>query len=233
MMKYFIIAGESSGDLHARHLMDAIRMKDRDADVYYWYRPELAYMGFIPVILHLKEILRGMRECKEAISRFAPDRLVLVDYPGFNLKMAEWFHKTYIDSICGYSKPAPQVIYYIPPKIWAWKEGRMAQIRKYVGRVLSILPFEVQWYAEKYDYDVDYVGNPTLDEVDAFLRSLKQEDVEKWRESLGLVSERVVALLPGSRRQEIEKNLPMMLQATMTAGEGYKYVIASAPSYGL
>ena len=104
MMKYFIIAGESSGDLHARHLMDAIRMKDRDADVYYWYRPELAYMGFIPVILHLKEILRGMRECKEAISRFAPDRLVLVDYPGFNLKMAEWFHKTYIDSICGYSK---------------------------------------------------------------------------------------------------------------------------------
>lgn len=230
MMKYFIIAGESSGDLHARHLMDAIRMKDRDADVYYWYRPELAYMGFIPVILHLKEILRGMRECKEAISRFAPDRLVLVDYPGFNLKMAEWFHKTYIDSICGYSKPAPQVIYYIPPKIWAWKEGRMAQIRKYVGRVLSILPFEVQWYAEKYDYDVDYVGNPTLDEVDAFLRSLKQEDVEKWRKSLGLASERVVALLPGSRRQEIEKNLPMMLQAAMTAGEGYKYVIASAPN---
>lgn len=229
-MKYFVIAGESSGDLHARHLMDAIARNDADADVRYWYRPELAYMGFVSVAMHLPEILKGMRECKEEILAFCPDRLVLVDYPGFNLKVASWFHKSFVNGRGGQAIELPQVIYYIPPKIWAWKEGRIAQIRKYVDKVLGILPFEVQWYAEKYDYDVDYVGNPTLDEIDAFKKSLQKGEVEEWSSSLSLGKEPVVAMLPGSRRQEIERNLPMMLRAAMAVGGRYQYVIASAPN---
>ncbi|MBQ5642518.1 MAG: lipid-A-disaccharide synthase [Bacteroidaceae bacterium] len=229
-MKYFFIAGEPSGDLHARHLMDAIKEKDTEAEIRYWYRPELAYMGFVSVAMHLPEILRGMKECRDAIQEFSPDRLVLVDYPGFNLKIAAWFHKTFVDVHGSAATPPPQVVYYIPPKIWAWKEGRIAQIRKYVDKVLSILPFEVQWYAGRYDYHVDYVGNPTLDEIDLFRKDLLPEEVEAWRQELGLGKEKIVALLPGSRRQEIEQNLPMMLRAASKAGGDFRYVIASAPN---
>ena len=229
-MTYFIIAGEASGDLHARHLMDAIKAKDSGAVIRYWYRPELAYMGFVSVLMHLPEILQGMKECREAIQDARPDRLILVDYPGFNLKIAAWFHKTYVRS-CKQGGVCPEVVYYIPPKIWAWKEGRIAQIRKYVDKVLSILPFEVEWYAEKYGYHVDYVGNPTLDEITLFLASSSSDKAEKWRASLGISgSAKVVALLPGSRKQEIESNLPMMLRAAETAGGDFCYVIASAPN---
>lgn len=229
-MTYFIIAGEASGDLHARHLMDAIKAKDTEAVIRYWYRPELAYMGFVSVLMHLPEILQGMKECREAIRDARPDRLILVDYPGFNLKIAAWFHKTYVRS-CKQGGVCPEVVYYIPPKIWAWKEGRIAQIRKYVDKVLSILPFEVEWYAEKYGYHVDYVGNPTLDEITLFLASSSSDKAEKWRASLGISgSAKVVALLPGSRKQEIESNLPMMLRAAETAGGDFCYVIASAPN---
>lgn len=229
-MTYFIIAGEASGDLHARHLMDAIKAKDAEAVIRYWYRPELAYMGFVSVLMHLPEILQGMRECRKAIQDARPDRLILVDYPGFNLKIAAWFHKTYVRS-CRQGGVCPEVVYYIPPKIWAWKEGRIAQIRKYVDKVLSILPFEVEWYAEKYGYHVDYVGNPTLDEITLFLASSSSDKAEKWRASLGISgSAKVVALLPGSRKQEIESNLPMMLRAAEAAGGDFCYVIASAPN---
>lgn len=226
-MKYFLIAGEASGDLHARHLMDAIRAEDAEAEVRYWYRPELAYMGFVSVAMHLPEILRGMKECREEIASYCPDRLILVDYPGFNLKIAAWFHKTYVE---GKSGECPKVVYYIPPKIWAWKEGRIEQIRRYVDMVLSILPFEVRWYDERYRYKVDYVGNPTLDEIAGFRASLSEEGVGEWRRSLSLGQERVVALLPGSRRQEIERNLPVMLQAARNVGGDFRYVIASAPN---
>lgn len=229
MMKYFVIAGESSGDLHARHLIDALRIRDREADVYYWYRPELAYMGFVSVAMHLPEILRGMKECQNAIRGFAPDRLILVDYPGFNLKIASWFHKAFIEGQDGMSFSSPKVIYYIPPKVWAWKEGRIRQIRKCVDKVLSILPFEVNWYAERYGYHVDYVGNPTLDEIDSFLRTISQDDVREWKMELALGEGRIVALLPGSRRQEIEQNLPMMLRAAESSGGDFRYVIAAAP----
>ena len=229
-MTYFIIAGEASGDLHARHLMDAIKAKDSGAVIRYWYRPELAYMGFVSVLVHLPEILQGMKECRKAIQDARPDRLILVDYPGFNLKMAAWFHKTFVRP-CRHRSACPEVVYYIPPKIWAWKEGRIAQIRKYVDKVLSILPFEVEWYAEKYGYHVDYVGNPTLDEITLFLASLSSDKAEKWRASLGISgSAKVVALLPGSRKQEIESNLPMMLRAAEAAGGDFCYVIASAPN---
>lgn len=229
-MTYFIIAGEASGDLHARHLMDAIKAKDSGAVIRYWYRPELAYMGFVSVLMHLPEILRGMKECRKAIQDARPDRLILVDYPGFNLKIAAWFHKTFVRP-CRHGSACPEVVYYIPPKIWAWKEGRIAQIRKYVDKVLSILPFEVEWYAEKYGYHVDYVGNPTLDEITLFLASSSSDKAEKWRSSLGISgSAKVVALLPGSRKQEIESNLPMMLRAAEAAGGDFCYVIASAPN---
>lgn len=229
-MTYFIIAGEASGDLHARHLMDAIKTKEPGAVIHYWYRPELAYMGFVSVLMHLPEILQGMKECRKAIRDARPGRLVLVDYPGFNLKIAAWFHKTFVRP-CRQGGACPEVVYYIPPKIWAWKEGRIVQIRKYVDKVLSILPFEVEWYAEKYGYHVDYVGNPTLDEITLFLASSSSDRAEMWRESLGIAgSAKVVALLPGSRKQEIESNLPMMLRAAEAAGGDFCYVIASAPN---
>ena len=229
-MKYYIIAGESSGDLHARHLMEALEAKDAKVEICYWYKPELAYMGFVSVAMHLPEILRGMEECKKSIREFNPDRLILVDYPGFNLKIAAWFHKNFIQKNHTAHAGTPQVIYYIPPKIWAWKEGRIAQIRKYVDKVLSILPFEVEWYAKRYGHHMEYVGNPTLDEIDAFQKALPEEEVIAWKQSLGISEEKVVALLPGSRKQEIEQNLPLMLNATKTVGKDFRYVIASAPN---
>ena len=167
VMKYYFIAGEPSGNLHAVHLMEAVRRQDADAVIRYWYRPELAYMGFVSVVLHLPQILRGMADCKSDISAFAPDKLVLVDYPGFNLKIASWFWNKYIKGSALVRKP--QVVYYIPPKIWAWKEKRIEKIRRYVDVVLSILPFEVEWYRDNYGFHVDYVGNPTLDEIKEYL----------------------------------------------------------------
>lgn len=225
-MKYFLVAGEASGDLHAKHLMGAIRAMDAKADIRYWYRPDLTYMGFVSVAMHLPEILRGMRQCREEIRNFCPDRLVLVDYPGFNLKIAAWFRKNFGHG----GEGSPKIVYYIPPKIWAWKEGRIAQIRRNVDAVLSILPFEVDWYARKYGYKVDYVGNPTLDEISAFRRTLSVHESEEWRKSLHLGGERLVALLPGSRRGEIERNLPMMLKAAEAVGGDFAYVVASAPN---
>lgn len=213
--------------MHARHLMDAIRAEDAEADICYWYKPELAYMGFVSVAMHLPEILRGMKACKDEIKAFSPDRLILVDYPGFNLKIATWFHDNFVATA---TVPRPKVVYYIPPKIWAWKEGRIVQIRRCVDMVLSILPFEVKWYEERYRYGVDYVGNPTLDEIDAFRKALLPQEITEWKSSLTLGRNKIVALLPGSRRQEIEKNLPMMLQAARNSGGDFTYVIASAPN---
>lgn len=228
-MRYFVIAGEASGDLHAGHLMDAIRREDARAEIRYWYRPDLAYMGIVPVIMHLRAILRGMRDCRAAIREFCPDRLVLVDYPGFNLGMASWFRDNFPADGQYAGRLTPKVIYYIPPKVWAWKEGRVARMKRHVDRVLSILPFEVDWYARRHDYHVDYVGNPTLDEIVAFRRTLSEEEAGAWRHALGLGTAPVLALMPGSRRQEIERNLPLMLRAARSVGGDVQYVIASAP----
>lgn len=229
-MKYYVIAGESSGDLHARHLMDAIRSRDAKAEIRYWYRPEMAYMGFLPVAMHLPSILRGMRECRNDIAAFRPDRLVLVDYPGFNMRIASWFrtHFASPDSTSGAVRP--RVVYYIPPKLWAWKEGRIAGLRRDVDIILSILPFEVRWYAERYGHRICYVGNPTLDEIDAFRKKLQPVEAEEWKRTFAPGGEPVVALLPGSRRKEIERNLPLMLRAAKAVGGDYRYVIASAPN---
>lgn len=228
-MKYYLIAGEASGDLHAGHLMESIRKHDTRSEVRYWYRPDLAYMGFVSVVLHLPQILRGMKECKADIAEFEPDRLILVDYPGFNLKMASWFYDTYVAGRG--SSVAPKIVYYIPPKIWAWKEKRIVQIRKYVNTILSILPFEVDWYRDRDVSQICYVGNPTLDEISVFDSTLTEKEIKAWRRSLNLPSEsRVVALMPGSRSQEIELNLPMMLRSAMRVGKGFCFVIASAPN---
>ena len=228
-MKYYLIAGEASGDLHARHLMESIRRHDARSEIRYWYRPDLAYMGFVSVVMHPPQILRGMQECKADIAEFEPDRLILVDYPGFNLKIASWFYETYIAGRGSYA--TQKIVYYIPPKIWAWKEKRIVQIRNYVDTILSILPFEEDWYKERGVSKICYVGNPTLDEISVFDSTLTEKEIKAWRGSLKLPPDsRVVALMPGSRRQEIELNLPMMLRSAMKVGKGFCFVIASAPN---
>ena len=221
-MKYYLIAGEASGDLHASHLMLALKQQDPQADFRFFggdlmtavggirvkhYR-ELAYMGFIPVLLHLRTILRNMRMCKQDISQWKPDVVILVDYPGFNLKIAQYVRA---NRIC-------PVYYYISPKIWAWKEYRIKNIKRDVDELFSILPFEVEFFEQKHHYPIHYVGNPTAQEVREFLENLKKS------ESSG---KPIIALLAGSRKQEIKDNLPAMIQATAhladhyVAGSGY------------
>ena len=227
-MKYFLIAGEASGDLHAAHLMQALREEDAEAEFRFYggdemqrvggtmlchYR-ELAYMGFIPVLLHLPTILKGMTRCKQQIAEWKPDALILVDYPGFNLKMARYVKA---HALC-------PVYYYISPKIWAWKEHRIHAIRRDVDRLFSILPFEVDFFEKKHHYPISYVGNPTVDEVDAFLQNHLAPDSTSSQPQL--------ALLPGSRQQEVTDNLSRMLQAVrpLAAAYGLKCVVAQAPA---
>lgn len=229
-MKYFLIAGEASGDLHAAHLMKALLAIDPSASFRYYggdcmqavggtllchYR-HLAYMGFVQVALHLPTILRGLRRCKAEIDSWRPDAVILVDYPGFNLKIAKYVSR---QALC-------PVYYYISPKIWAWKEHRIHAIRCYVDRLFSILPFEVDFFEKKHHYPISYVGNPTMDEVSAYLSEHGQPRPDGH----------TIALLPGSRRQEITDNLSRMLQAvkplcTEGGGEPAWHIrIAVAPS---
>lgn len=234
-MKYFLIAGEASGDLHAAHLMAAIRRKDPEASFRFYggdhmsavggmrlrhYR-HLAYMGFIPVLLHLPQILKGMARCKRDIEAWQPDVVVLVDYPGFNLNIAKFVSRK---RIC-------PVYYYISPKIWAWKEHRIHSIRRHVTRLYSILPFEVDFFERKHGYKICYVGNPTVDEVAAF-RKNHTESRETFAGVVGIDPERpIIALLAGSRRQEIKDNLLRMCRAAAPfVREGYQLVLAGAPS---
>lgn len=226
-MKIFLIAGEASGDLHAAHLMRAIKQMQPDVEFRFYggdemqavggtllchYR-ELAYMGFVQVALHLRTILRGMAQCKREIAEWKPDALILVDYPGFNLKMARFAKE---NAIC-------PVFYYISPKIWAWKEHRIHAIRRDVDRLFSILPFEVDFFEGKHHYPISYVGNPSVDEVSAFIvaQGAPKSDGQ------------TIALLPGSRRQEIVDNLSRMLQAALPFATNYKLVIAKAPAIEL
>lgn len=231
-MRYYLIAGEASGDLHASHLMDAIRQEDPQAEfrgiggdmmeaegatLIRHYR-QLAYMGILPVLRHLPTILAGMKACRSDIPAWQPDALILVDYPGFNLSMAKYVH----------THTRIPVFYYISPKIWAWKEHRIRDIRRYVDTMLSILPFEVDFYEHKHHYPIHYVGNPTVDEVDAYLRS-HPADVRSFCLDNGLDSRPVIALLAGSRRQEIRDNLPRMVEAALSMADHYQLVVAAAP----
>ena len=241
-MKYYIIAGEASGDLHASNLMRSLKAKDPEAEFRFFggdlmktvggtlvkhYR-ELAYMGFVQVVLHARTILRNMRRCKEDIVAWAPDVVILVDYPGFNLSIAKYV-KTHTQI---------PVYYYISPKIWAWKEYRIKDIRRYVDEMFSILPFEVPFYAG-HDYPIHYVGNPCVDAVADF-KAQYTETREEFCARHGLNPElSIVALLAGSRKQEIKDNLPIMLSATkhFMPGKvyrrerikGFQWVIAGAP----
>ncbi len=229
-MKYFLIAGEASGDIHASQLIRALKAHDGEARFEFLggdlmadaagvepvihYR-DMAFMGFIEVLKHLKSIMGFMKTAKQRIAAERPDALILVDYPSFNLKMAKYAHK----------KGIP-VMYFISPKVWAWKEYRVKSIKKYVDRMFSILPFETAFYA-KHDYKVNYVGNPTVKEIE------EQRSRFGSREEFGkknLLDERpIVALVPGSRRKEIRDNLPSMITAA-SRHEGYQLVIAAAPN---
>ncbi len=228
-MKYYLIAGEASGDLHASNLMQSLKAVDSEADFRFFggdlmaevggilvkhYR-ELAYMGFIPVLLNLRTIFRNMKICKEDIRAYRPDVVILVDYPGFNLKIARYVKQAL-------SIP---VYYYISPKIWAWKKWRIKNIRRDVDKMLCILPFEVDFYKEN-QYEVTYVGNPTVDAVAASHYS--GESFESFVKSNHLENKPIIALLAGSRKQEIKDNLPAMLQAASDFAD-YQVVIAGAP----
>ena len=230
-MKYYLIVGEASGDLHASNLMKSIKEHDADAQFRFFggdlmsavggervkhYR-ELAYMGFVPVLLHLRTIFANMKLCKKDVLEWNPDALILVDYPGFNLSIAEYVHK---------NSKIP-VYYYISPKIWAWKEYRIKNIKRDVDELFSILPFEIDFFEKKHDYSINYVGNPCVDAIDAFLKN-NPRSREEFLEQSNLPDKPYVALLSGSRKQEIVANLPMMLEA-MKAYPEYQPVIAGAP----
>ena len=229
-MKYYLIVGEASGDLHASNLMRALQHEDPQAEFRFFggdlmkavggtcvkhYR-ELAYMGFIPVLLHLRTIFRNMDFCKKDVEAWQPDVLILVDYPGFNLKIAEYIKRhTQIP-----------VYYYISPKIWAWKEYRIKNIKRDVDELFSILPFEVDFF-KKHQYPIHYVGNPCVDAVDDFRRK-GQETFSEFITANGLEDKPIIALLAGSRRQEIKDNLTRMIEAARSFPQ-YQFVVAGAP----
>ena len=230
-MKYYLIVGEASGDLHASNLMRALKEQDSEADFRFFggdlmsavggtrvkHYKELAYMGFIPVLLHLRTIFANMDKCKQDIVAWNPDVVILVDYPGFNLKIAE-FVKKHTDI---------PVYYYISPKIWAWKEYRIKNIKRDVDELFSILPFEVDFF-KGHQYPIHYVGNPCVDAVDAF----QKENVESFAEFMkdnSLNDKPIVALLAGSRKQEIKDNLPKMLEAARPFVGECQLVLAGAP----
>ena len=225
-MKYYLIVGEASGDLHASCLMHSLKEKDHDAEFRFFggdlmaaeggtivrhYR-ELAYMGFIPVLLHLPTILKNMKMCKRDIVEWRPDVVILVDYPGFNLKIAKFLKQ----------KTSIPVFYYISPKIWAWKEYRIKNIKRDVDQLFSILPFEVPFFEVKHHYPIHYVGNPTADEVRRFKAS--------YDGRFPTFSKPVIAILAGSRLHEIKDNLPVMLRATDHLADRFQLVVAGAPS---
>ena len=243
-MKYYLIAGEANGDLHASHLMHSLRKADSRAEFRFFggdlmaaeggtcvkHYKELAYMGFVPVLLHLRTIFRNMAMCKHDIVSWQPDVVILVDYPGFNLSIAKYLH----------ARTSIPVYYYISPKIWAWKEYRIKSIKRDVSELFSILPFEVAFYEQKHCFPVHYVGNPTADEVRKFrskYHEMQAGFAKRMNEINALSSVKVaplddrpiIALLAGSRKQEIKDNLPAMIAAARRYGD-YQMVLAGAPS---
>ena len=298
-MKYYLIAGEASGDLHASRLMRSLRQKDPEAEFRFFggdlmaaeggtlvkhYR-ELAYMGFIPVLLHLPTILENMKMCKQDITAWQPDAVILVDYPGFNLSIAKYVHDSryevrgtrcedssnadsnlvprtsYLAPRTSHLAPrtshlaprtshlVPRIYYYISPKIWAWKEYRIKNIKRDVDELFSILPFEVDFFEKKHHYPIHYVGNPTAQEVREFLSRYEERDSRyevrgtRCEDSLSADSnlaprtsylvpreKPIIALLAGSRKQEIKDNLPAMIEATRHLADRYDIVLAGAPS---
>lgn len=224
-MRYYVIAGEASGDMHGANLMNELKRQDPSAVFRCWggdrmqkaggeivkhYR-ELAFMGFTEVLMNLRTILRNISFCKKDILEWKPDAVILIDYPGFNLRIAEFAHGIKL-----------KVIYYISPQVWAWKQSRVQKIKKFVDRMIVILPFEKDFY-KKFDCDVDYVGHPLLDAINDIATS------DDWKKQHALEGEPVIALLPGSRMQEINKMLPLMLSSVKKFPD-YHFAVSAAPS---
>lgn len=222
-MRYYIIAGEASGDLHGGNLIKALHKKDGKADIRCWggdkmqaagatlvkhYR-DLAFMGFVEVIANIRTILRNIDFCKKDILAYRPDVLVLIDYPGFNLRIAEWARQQGL-----------KIVYYISPQVWAWKANRVKKIKRDVDKMLVILPFETEYYKSKWDYNVTYVGHPLTEVI-----QYEKEHVPVQK----LSDKPIIALLPGSRKQEIKVKLPIMLNMVHRFPQ-YQFVVAQAPA---
>ena len=258
-MKYYIIAGEASGDLHGSNLIKEIKKLDANADIRSWggdmmqaagatlvkhYR-DLAFMGFVEVVMNLKTILANLKFCKEDILKFQPDVLVLIDYPGFNLRIAEWAKEMRGEGLeirneelgirnekeltTHHSPLTSKTVFYISPQVWAWKESRVPKMKKNIDRMIVILPFEKDYYKNKWNWDVDYVGHPLVQVVEKFkVESLKLDEQQKDSTSKAKHSD-IIALLPGSRKQEISKKLPIMLEVSKSFPQ-YQFIVAKAPA---
>lgn len=230
-MRYYLIVGEASADLHASNLMKSLQAQDNTAEFRFFggdlmksvggtcvkHYKELAYMGFVPVLFHIRTILRNMKLCKQDIVSWHPDVVILVDYPGFNLDIAAYLRKN----------TTIPVFYYISPKIWAWKEYRIKNIKRDVDEMFSILPFEIDFF-KKHDYPIHYVGNPSVDAVDAFQKRYS-DTITVFLGKNKLEDKPIIALLAGSRKQEIADNLPKMIEAASEFSD-YQLVVAGAPS---
>ena len=233
-MKYYVIVGEASGDLHASHLMLSLKKQDNNAEFRFFggdlmsavggtrvkHYKELAYMGFVPVLLHLRTIFRNMAFCKKDIVDWNPDVIILVDYPGFNLSIAKYIK----------ANTKIPIYYYISPKIWAWKEWRIKSIKRDVTELFSILPFEIPFFEQKHHYKIHYVGNPTADEVNKFKNEYKESRGEFCNRNSLSIEKPIIALLAGSRKQEIKDNLPAMIKSANRYSDKYQLVLAGAPS---
>lgn len=220
-MKYYIIAGEPSGDLHGSNLIKYLKTLDSEAQIRGWggekmqsqgavivkHYKDLAFMGFLEVLKNLKTILKNIKFCKSDISAFQPDVIVLIDYPGFNIRISEWAAKNNF-----------KVVYYISPQVWAWKENRVKTLKKTVQKMITILPFEKDFYKEKWNWNVHYAGHPLMEIIDDFKSSHKHL----------IKNENQIAILPGSRKQEIIAKLPIMLEASKSFPD-HKFIVAKAP----
>jgi len=230
-MKYYIIAGEASGDLHGSNLIKELQKLDHAASIRCWggdkmqeaggelvkhYR-DLAFMGFTEVLMNLRTILRNLKFCKEDILQFKPDTLILIDYPGFNLRIAKWAKQQGL-----------KVIFYISPQVWAWKENRVKMMKQCIDKMLVILPFEKSYFKEKWNWDVEYVGHPLVEVVErhkvVFASEARQQGTRNK-----ISDKPIIALLPGSRKQEIVKKLPVMLEVSKHFAD-HQFVVAQAPS---
>lgn len=224
-MKYYIIAGEASGDLHGSNLIKELKKADPATEVRCWggdlmqqagghlvkHYKDLAFMGFVEVVANLRTIFRNLDFCKSDIQSYKPDALILIDYPGFNMRIAKWAR----------AQASFKIIYYISPQVWAWKEGRVRQIRQDVDKMLVILPFEQSFY-KKWDYEAEYVGHPLVEVIDTFRTDTSRHELPIQ------TSSPIIALLPGSRKQEILKKLPVMLATSRQFPDHY-FVVAKAP----